>query len=70
MLQYDLAASFSFTNQRNIVHAGTDPWDGGADGDACDDGDPATIGDVCDANLACAGVMLHLLPRSGSIFVC
>ena len=52
------------------MHAGTIPCEGGADGDACDDGDPATLGDVCDANLACAGAMLHLLPSSNSTFVC
>ena len=41
------------------MHAGTIPCEGGAEGDACDDGDAATTGDVCDAQLACAGVILH-----------
>ena len=41
------------------MHAGTIPCEGGAEGDACNDGDADTTGDVCDAQLACAGVMLH-----------
>ena len=44
------------------MHAGTIPCEGGAEGDACDDGDATTTGDVCDANLACAGAMLYFLP--------
>ena len=52
------------------MHAGTIPCEGGAEGDACNDGDADTTGDVCDAQLACAGVMLHLLTSSNLIFVC